>query len=128
MTTAVYTAVVWRRSYAAIPPRIESARTKARPRLNHQARTMAIASSAYGPALTNPESVAGSGRPIPTAIAAAARIAAGSSSSLEGEGVAQVADVGAHSGQRLEAEAARDELEDRGGVVERLVDLPFARE
>src|SRR6185436_10180141 len=101
---------------ASSAPRIESAMTKARPRLNHQARTSAVTSAAYGPTVRRPDSPAGSGRPT--------RIAAGSSSSLEGEGVAQVADVGAHAGQRLEPEAARDELEDRGRVVDRLVDLP----
>src|SRR4051812_18691673 len=36
---------------------------------------------------------------------------------------AQVADVRAHAGQRLEAEAARDELEDRCRVVGRVVDV-----
>src|SRR6185436_19819461 len=127
-TSSVYTALVCARSHASSAPRIEIATTKARPRLNHQASTTPATSAAYGPALRSPESESGSGQPVRTAIAAAARIAAESSSSLEGEGVAQVADVGAHSGQRLEAEAARDELEDRGRVVEGLVDVPLARE
>src|SRR5437867_3944308 len=47
---------------------------------------------------------------------------------LEGEGVGEVSHVGPHAGQRLEAEAPLDELQHRGGVVDRLVDEAALRE
>src|SRR5262245_56339492 len=127
-TSSVYTAFPGESCAAVNAPRSERARTKARPRLNHQVRTSAVMMRTYGPTVRSPESSSGRRAPNTAASAVTARIAAGNSRSLEGESVAQVADVGAHSGQRLEAEAARDELEDRGRVVDRLVDMTFARE
>src|SRR5215471_3687009 len=41
--------------------------------------------------------------------------------------VAQVADVRAHAGESLESKAPRDELEDRGRVVEGVIDIVLLR-
>jgi hypothetical protein len=40
------------------------------------------------------------------------------------QGAAQVAHVGTHTGQRLEVESLRDQLQDRSGVVGGRVDMP----
>ena len=54
--------------------------TNARPRLNHHASATAATSGTYGPSVRNPESEGGSGRPIQTSNAAAARIPPGTQS------------------------------------------------